>query len=154
MTSRILMMTLGLAPVLAAAGPAHACNDCNPLKALGLPGKTTAGPAKKVSVEELAALMAGKAAPTVLDANPQDVRNRLGMVPSAVALTSFANYDLQELPADKGRTLVFYCYNEQCTASHTAAARAVEAGHTDVLVMHQGIVGWVAAGHPVAHAGS
>ena len=44
--------------------------------------------------------------------------------------------------------VVFYCANEQCGASHKAAARAVLAGWSDVAVMPAGIAGWKNAGKP------
>jgi rhodanese-related sulfurtransferase len=54
-----------------------------------------------------------------------------------------------ELPADHATSLVFYCANEQCSASHHAADAAVDLGFTDVSVMGGGIQGWIAAGKPV-----
>jgi rhodanese-related sulfurtransferase len=36
-------------------------------------------------------------------------------------------------------------------ASHQAAGRAVEAGYKNVSVMADGLMGWKAAGEPVAH---
>lgn len=64
----------------------------------------------------------------------------------------WVNYDAvtaAELPADHATSLVFYCANEQCSASHVAAESAVDLGYTDVAVMGGGIQGWVAAGKPV-----
>ena len=45
--------------------------------------------------------------------------------------------------------VVFYCANESCHASHTAAEAAVALGYQNVTVMSGGIQGWVAAGKPV-----
>jgi rhodanese-related sulfurtransferase len=45
--------------------------------------------------------------------------------------------------------VVFYCANESCHASHTAAEAAVALGYQHVTVMSGGIQGWVAAGKPV-----
>lgn len=81
----------------------------------------------------------------VLDANNEQARAEAGMVPGALKLSSYNQYNLTELPADKNITLVFYCYNSYCQASHMAAARALQAGYKDVRVMKAGIVGWNAA---------
>ena len=77
-----------------------------------------------------------------VDANNEQARAEAGMVPGAIKLSSYNQYNLAELPADKNTTLVFYCYNSYCQASHLAAARALQAGYTDVRVMKAGIVGW------------
>jgi rhodanese-related sulfurtransferase len=53
----------------------------------------------------------------------------------------------EQLPAAKDAKLVFYCANEMCPASHTAAKQAMAMGYTDVNVMPQGIQGWVKAGY-------
>jgi rhodanese-related sulfurtransferase len=60
-----------------------------------------------------------------------------------------ARRDPGELPADKARALVFYCANEQCGASHTAAEKARLAGYRDVRVLPAGIFGWIDAGKTV-----
>jgi rhodanese-related sulfurtransferase len=86
---------------------------------------------------------------TVVDANNTGTRKRMGVIPGATLLTSYDAYALGELPADKSRRLVFYCANEQCTASHVAAARARKEGWARVAVLPAGIAGWVGAGKPV-----
>jgi rhodanese-related sulfurtransferase len=53
-----------------------------------------------------------------------------------------------KLPADRDATLVFYCYSDQCPASHTAAHKAVELGYGRVYYMLAGITGWQDAGLP------
>jgi rhodanese-related sulfurtransferase len=83
-----------------------------------------------------------------VDANTGPVRTRNGTVPDAVRLSHYRDYDLAELPPDRQRALVFYCANEQCTASDVAARRAARAGWRRVSVMRSGIAGWTAAGHP------
>lgn len=100
----------------------------------------------EVSVANVQAMVTAK--PTkvvVLDANNEQARAEAGMVPGAVKLSSYNQYNLAELPTDKNTTLVFYCYNSYCQASHMAAARALQAGYKDVRVMKAGIVGWNAA---------
>jgi rhodanese-related sulfurtransferase len=85
-----------------------------------------------------------------VDANSPATRKRLGTVPGAVLLSDYETFQASELPADKTKALVFYCANEQCGASHEAAARALTAGYTNVKVMPAGILGWVKAGKKVA----
>jgi rhodanese-related sulfurtransferase len=86
---------------------------------------------------------------TAVDANNESTREKMGIVPGAIRLTSYDGYDLSELPPDKSRKLIFYCANTQCGASHTAAERALTAGYQNVEVMGEGIAGWVNAGKKV-----
>ncbi len=85
-------------------------------------------------------------AATVLDANGPETRQAMGVVPGAVLLSSSRDYALSELPQSKDGKLVFYCGGEMCRASDSAAARAVQAGYSDVNVMRAGIRGWKSAG--------
>lgn len=68
-------------------------------------------------------------------------------VPGAVLI----EYDMvtnERLPADKASTLVFYCYNPECPAGHTAAQSAKQLGYLRSYYMREGIVGWEDAGMP------
>jgi rhodanese-related sulfurtransferase len=105
---------------------------------------------KDVTITEVASLQKEKKV-TVLDANNEGFRKQNGIIPGATLLTHFQKYDAaKELPAAKDARLVFYCANTQCTASHAAAAKAVEAGYTDVSVLPEGLLGWKKAGQPTA----
>ncbi len=101
-----------------------------------------------VSIAELDAMLA-KGACTPVDANGPTTRKNRGVIPGAIRLSDYETFSASELPADKSRTLVFYCANEQCGASHTAAEKALATGHTRVKVLTAGIMGWTAAGKPV-----
>jgi len=47
---------------------------------------------------------------TLLDANGTDFREREGVIPGAVLLSSYKGYDVaKELPPEKDAPLVFYC---------------------------------------------
>jgi len=81
-----------------------------------------------------------------VDANGEATRKRMGVVPGAVLLTDSESFAISELPADKGKPLVFYCANTHCGASHEAAHKALTAGYQHVQVMPEGIAGWVKAG--------
>ena len=101
---------------------------------------------KEVSVSEVQQYISAKTPNVaVLDANNSEARKDAGIVPGAILLTSYNQYAVSELPKDKNTTLVFYCYNSYCQASHAAAMRAIGAGYKDARVMKAGIVGWNAA---------
>ena len=101
-----------------------------------------------ISVEEVdSKLAAGECVP--VDANGDATRKKMGTLPGAVLLTTYDNFNLSELPADKSKELVFYCANTRCGASHEAAEKALTAGYTNVKVMPDGIAGWVKAGKKV-----
>jgi rhodanese-related sulfurtransferase len=55
----------------------------------------------------------------------------------------------ERLPADKSRSLVFYCAGPMCPVSRRAASKATQMGYTSVAVYEGGIRGWQAAGFPV-----
>ena len=81
-----------------------------------------------------------------IDVNEPEVYGRYH-IPGATPVT---DEHLQRfLPADRQATLVFYCAERRCTASHAAAREAVKLGYRNVLVMPEGIFGWVNAGLPV-----
>ncbi len=112
------------------------------------PAAKAEAPLTSVSVTELEASLArGECLP--VDANSDATRKRMGMVPGAVKLSDSDTFVSTELPADKAKSLVFYCGGEQCKASHTAARRAIAAGYPNVKIMSAGISGWVDAGKKV-----
>ncbi len=115
--------------------------------------KPAEGTPKLVSVDDveksLAALKKDKKPFAVVDANGSDTRKNQGIIPTAILLPSSSEYDLALLPKDKATPVVFYCANEKCTASHTAAQRAIKNGFSDVAVLPVGIAGWVKAGKAV-----
>ena len=104
---------------------------------------------KELTVEELAAARKADKA-TIYDANMPEFRAQNGVIPGAKLLSSMQYEPSKELPAAKDNKVVFYCASTHCGASHFAAARAVEAGYTDVAVLPAGLMGWKAAGQPVA----
>ena len=105
----------------------------------------------QISVADVAARIASPDSNIrVFDANAQDTFAE-HHVPGA----TWVHYDevsAETLPADHDTSLVFYCANEQCEASHVAAGTAVDLGFHDVSVMGAGIDGWIASGQPVETA--
>lgn len=136
--SRMMKHFVSLAAALAIAVPAVA---------LACPGK---GDVVQVTVKEGKQLLDKKAA-VFVDANNNDTRSKVGVIPGAVLLTNYSEFDAsKELPAAKDQKLIFYCANTHCGASHQAAERAKEAGFMNVAVLPEGIMGWQKAGMPVA----
>ncbi|MFA9469115.1 MAG: rhodanese-like domain-containing protein, partial [Deltaproteobacteria bacterium] len=82
--------------------------------------------------------------------NSESTREKNGTVPDAIILTSSYKYELTQLPEDKGKDLIFYCSNTNCTASDAAAERASASGYENVHIMREGIKGWKDAGKATA----
>lgn len=103
-----------------------------------------------VGVDDLADWIGSRSELAVCDANSDDTRRRYGVIPGAILLTNYRDYDpAGELPGNKQATLVFYCHSETCGAGADAARKAVAAGYRDVWVLAPGIKGWADAGRPV-----
>ena len=111
-------------------------------------------PFTMIHVADLQKAMDAKGPLYVFDVNNEKTRKEEGVIPGAKLLPSSSQYDAKAtLPADKKAQLVFYCANTECTASHTAAKRAAEAGYTNVQVMSDGIQGWKKAGKKIEKGG-
>lgn len=142
---RLGQSVLALAIALGAAGSAGALTGCDRTKdAKG----EHADDIPVMSIDDLAVRIASGTCRAV-DANGNQLRKDVGVIPGAVLLTDYETYAASELPADKGQPLVFYCANEQCGASHEAAAKAVSLGYKNVKVLPAGIMGWTSAGQRV-----
>lgn len=107
------------------------------------PAAAQAASIAAVSVDELDHMLASRDCVAV-DANGDTTRQRMGVIPGAVLLRN--EDSIAELPPDKSKSLVFYCANEACRASHSAAEKALLAGYLHVKVLPAGIAGWVKAG--------
>jgi rhodanese-related sulfurtransferase len=138
-------MRIFLIAALFAAGVAGCSRSDSPKAAKAEPTEAAEAKLPTVSVDEVDHMLATNDCVPV-DANGDATRKRMGVVPGAVLLTDSDDYKPSELPADKSKSLVFYCANTQCGASHQAAAKARLAGYTNVKVMPEGIAGWVKAG--------
>jgi rhodanese-related sulfurtransferase len=79
---------------------------------------------------------------TVVDVNSVD-RWTEAHVPGAVNLNPLT-YTEEQLPRDKGTSVVFYCSGAMCRKAPDAARRAITMGYRDVKVMSAGIRGWIA----------
>jgi len=66
---------------------------------------------KSIDVASLVALMADTRV-FVYDVDPVSDREKMGVIPGALVLSSWNKFDLAtELPKDKNAKLVFYCHN-------------------------------------------
>jgi rhodanese-related sulfurtransferase len=139
--SKLVGLVLAMATV---AGCKEAPTPAPPVET-----KPAAAAVPERSVADVAVALKDKRVVAV-DANGVETREKYGVVPGAVLLSSHHEFALSELPSDKAQPLVFYCGGTQCRASDTAAARAAGAGYAQVSVMREGIRGWVAAGQQVA----
>ena len=101
-----------------------------------------------ITVDQLDTMLA-KSECVPVDANGERTRQKMGVIPGAVLLTDSETFSAGELPADKSKTLVFYCANTSCGASHEAASKARFAGYSNVKVLPDGIAGWVKAGKKI-----
>lgn len=126
--------SLGSLPVLACDGEDHG-------QTAQIGSVTVAQLAKK-----LESTKAARSTVAVFDANTEQTRADKGVIPTAVLLPSSSDYDTALLPKSKSNEVVFYCAATKCSASHTAAQRAIEAGYTNVKVLPEGITGWLKAG--------
>jgi len=99
----------------------------------------------KLSGDEVARLITSGTA-AIFDVNGRD-RYAKGHLPGA-SWMAFDDVKPSDLPPKKDHTLVFYCANELCSASHDAARQAVALGYSKVFVMPAGIYGWEKAGRP------
>jgi len=66
---------------------------------------------KLIHVDDVVGMLgASDGSVTLLDANGTDFRNKEGVIPGAVLLSSYSKYDVdKELPSRKDAPLVFYC---------------------------------------------
>jgi rhodanese-related sulfurtransferase len=106
---------------------------------------TASGDAYDMPPAQLVKLL-GSAHLFIFDCNEADMYAE-AHVPGA-KLIVYDEVTADKLPVDKDATLVFYCYSDQCPASHAAANTARGLGYTNVYYMLAGITGWQDAGLP------
>ena len=84
---------------------------------------------------------------TIIDVNHRS-RWQSARVPGALNLDP-STFVAEDLPADRGTALAFYCSGPLCRKAPQAAKRAKAMGYANVSVMSAGIQGWLVAGLPV-----
>lgn len=102
--------------------------------------------AKLIKVEEVEKLVAmgpEKGNFTLIDSRPLP-RYQDGFIPSAVNLPYPAfDKNLDKLPADKNRLVIFYCAGITCTMSPKSLEKAEQLGYKNVKVYREGMPGWL-----------
>lgn len=106
-----------------------------------------AHPASVLTVNDVKALIDGKEAVYIYDANDRE-SYRKGHIPGA-SWVQYNAFTAAQMPPAKDAKLIFYCYNPQCGASEQAAAHAMALGFRNVWRMPEGIEGWRAAKMPL-----
>lgn len=102
--------------------------------------------AKLIKVDEVAKLVAlgpEKGNFTLVDSRPLP-RYQDGFIPGAINLPYPAfDKNIDKLPADKNRLLVFYCAGMTCTMSPKSLEKAEQLGYKNVKVFREGMPGWL-----------
>jgi rhodanese-related sulfurtransferase len=82
----------------------------------------------------------------LVDSRPKRKKYDKGHIPGAISIpdSQFAKMT-DQLPQDKGKTLVFYCGGFKCPLSHKSAKKAIDLGYTNVKVYAAGYPAWKAA---------
>jgi rhodanese-related sulfurtransferase len=103
-------------------------------------------PVTLAEVEALAATTPEEGKYALIDSRPE-IKYFEGHLPWAQSLPWQEMKDrLDELPADKGTRLIFYCGGVKCDLSQKAAALADEKGYTQVGVFAEGEPAWRESG--------
>lgn len=100
-------------------------------------------PIPRLALAEVEAKL-GQPGVFLFDANPKEFYEH-GHLPGA-SWVKFDGVTAEVLPADRAATLIFYCANELCTASHTAARDALALGYPNTFLMPEGFIGWKKSG--------
>lgn len=58
------------------------------------------------------------------------------------------SFDLSKLPADKAKSMVFYCNGSPCWRGYKAAAATIKAGYKNVHWYRDGLPAWEEKGYP------
>lgn len=108
----------------------------------GYPAWIASGNPPGISAAHLKKLIDKGEKMTLVDARPAR-KFKKGAVPTAINI-SWTQFDkmTDQLPADKGELLIFYCGGYKCVLSAKSAARAAEMGYTNVALFQAGYPAW------------
>lgn len=109
----------------------------------GHPAWIKAGNYPSVSAEWVKSRLDKKADMVLVDSRPKRKKYDKGHIPTAISLPDMY-FDKQKdrLPAEKDKTLVFYCGGYKCKLSHKSARKAMDMGYTSVKVFSGGYPDW------------
>jgi len=99
-----------------------------------------------VSTDWVKQQVTAKADVILIDSRPQQGKYDQGHIPGAISISDTQFDKLKDrLPADRDKTLVFYCGGLDCPLSSKSATKAIALGYTSVKVYPEGYPAWVAA---------
>ena len=105
---------------------------------------------KIITTEQLKTLLeTARPKPLVVDARNPEEYDEVHIKDAVNIPVSKLEKDPALLPADRTRTLVFYCNGVKCGKSKKAAKVAVARGHGDVLIYSEGMPVWEEKGMPI-----
>jgi rhodanese-related sulfurtransferase len=98
-----------------------------------------------VSVEWVKKQIDKNADLVLVDSRPKRKKYDKGHIPTAISIpdTQF-NKNVDKLPPEKDKLLVFYCGGFKCKLSHKSAKKAMDLGYTKVKVFAAGYPAWKA----------
>lgn len=117
--------------------------------AAALPVRAADSEFKSVSTERLRDMVEEKAGFTLVDARTREEYQEAHIVRAVSIPEKEFDKSLSLLPADKGALLVFYCNGVKCGKSKKVAAKAKEAGYTNLLIYGEGFPVWEEKGLPI-----
>lgn len=84
----------------------------------------------------------------IIDSRPAARKFDPGHIPTAMNLHD-GDFDklVDQLPADKGMLLIFYCEGFECMLSHNSAFKAEKLGYTNIKVYAAGYPDWIKRGN-------
>ncbi|MEW6164872.1 MAG: rhodanese-like domain-containing protein [Pseudomonadota bacterium] len=114
--------------------------------AAGQPDWEARGGLVAVSLAHIKKLMNDKADFLLVDARPERTFAK-GTIPGAINISDskFDKLAAEMLPADKNRTLIFFCGGLKCDLSSKSATKAKALGYKNVFVFPEGHPAWLAA---------
>lgn len=105
-----------------------------------------------IDTAALAMLFRSDAEAVIVDARLPEVDHGK-RIPGAIHLhTKTPEEDIRSAIGSENALIVAYCSNIHCPMSSNMAKRLREMGYENVLVYHDGLDGWTAAGYPVESA--
>jgi rhodanese-related sulfurtransferase len=110
--------------------------------AAGYPDWVKNGHVPGVSTAYVKTLIDKKASAVIIDARPARKFDK-GHVPTAINIPLRQFEEMKTaLPADKSTELIYYCGGYKCPLSPKSAAKAIEAGYTNVRLFQAGYPAW------------
>jgi rhodanese-related sulfurtransferase len=114
--------------------------------AAGFPDWEAKGALVAVSLAHIRKLMDDKADFVLVDSRPERTFEK-GAIPGAINISDskFDKLAPGMLPADKTKTLIFYCGGFKCDLSSKSATKAKSLGYKNVFIFPEGYPAWQAA---------